>query len=184
MGQVVSTKLVGEFRSPLLNLPPVYFPFHWSTMHFPIRQVPKVQIPRVHSFHVQVYKTPYSQYKPNFIYMYTHTYTEYIYNTFYSLSFKPTAISTTVNMPMHDNMCYHSPRLRFAFTLKAEVQLISAHFFSKISPHWSSSVTALLGVLLWACYQGSEANPVDGILWPFCLNFSISAASIFIHLGW
>lgn len=120
-----------------------------------------------------------------FLYIHTQTHTDYIYSTFYSLSFKPTAISMTGNMPVHDNMSYHSPRLRFALTLKAEVQLISAFFFfffsSKTSPHCSSSTTVLLGVLLWACCQGSEAN---GILWPFWLNSSISAMSIFIHLGW
>lgn len=64
-----------------------------------------------------------------FLYIHTQTHTDYIYSTFYSLSFKPTAISMTGNMPVHDNMSYHSPRLRFALTLKAEVQLISAFFF-------------------------------------------------------
>lgn len=98
-------------------------------MHSHIRQVPEDQMPHVHSFHVQVFKTPYGQCKPNFIYIHTHTCTDYIYHTFYSLSFKPTAIS------MNDNMSYHSPRLRFALTLNTELQLISDHVFFQKSAH-------------------------------------------------
>lgn len=123
-------------------------------MHSPIRQVPKFWLPHVHSFHVPVFKTLYSQYKLNFLYTHTHTeaYTDFIFSTFYSLSFKPTAISITWNMLMHDNMSCHSPRLRFALTLKAEVQLISAHFFFKSQPtlvllynssSWSPAVSLL-----------------------------------------
>lgn len=102
-------------------------------MHSSIRQVPKVWMPCVNSFHVQVFNTPYSQYKPNFIFMYLHTYTDYIYSIFYSLSFQSTAISMTVNMPMCDNVLPQS-QTEVCFDTKSRGAADLSPFFFKNQP--------------------------------------------------